>query len=116
MMLTGEQWLLLLGGILFFVWGISIFCFSRITIKYIENEMAKEKKLPPEWDKGIGARYSAYAVAILINRVPPMSIVDTKSIKRHARKKDWYLAIFFMGSLTACMVVVALVAYLYGGE
>ena len=106
--LPTQDWFIYSGGLLFFICAFFSVCFGRISVKFIEKEMAKEGKLPPTWDKSIGARVSAYAVAILMNKVPPYSIVDTQSIKRHARRKDWYLAFLFISSLTLFMVVAGL--------
>ncbi|WP_281556823.1 hypothetical protein [Thalassomonas sp. RHCl1] len=100
-----------------FILAIALFCFSRITVKHIENEMAKAGKLPPEWDKGIGARLPAYALIILfpnINR--HASLVDVESTKRYARKIDWYLALFFELSFVTLIVIMALAYFLYGPE
>ena len=94
--LSNEDWFAFTFIIFIFIWAIATFCFRRITVKHIENEMAKEGNLPPEWDKGIGARLPAYALIILfpnINR--HASLVDVESTKRYAQKIDWYLALFF---------------------
>lgn len=110
--------LLMIGILVFiFVVAIALFCFSRITVKHIENEMAKAGKLPPEWDKGIGARLPAYALIILfpnINRHG--SLVDVESTKRYARKIDWYLALFFELSFFILIAIMAIAYFLYGPE
>ncbi|WP_281556824.1 hypothetical protein [Thalassomonas sp. RHCl1] len=112
--LTTQHWIGFIGLFLLFVWGISIFCFSKITVKHIEREMAKEGKSPPEWDKGIGGRFSLYAMAIVINKMARKTLVDGEAIRRHARKKDWYLAVFFLSSFIAAMSMVGVFYYLYG--
>ncbi|WDE03695.1 hypothetical protein SG34_020250 [Thalassomonas viridans] len=114
--LSGEDWLAISFIIIIFIWAIATFCFSRITVKHIETAMAKEGKLPPEWDKGLGIRISAYAVAIIVKRIPPMSIIDTHSVKRHMRKKDWYLAAFFLSSLSLFMIFAGTIFYLFAPE
>ena len=111
--LSGEDWFAISFIIIIFLWAIATFCFSRISVKHIEAEMAKEGKLPPEWDKGLGIRISAYAVAIIIKRIPPQSIIDTHSVKRHMRKKDWYLAAFFLTSFSVFMILAVIISYLY---
>ena len=103
--------------VLIFISAISLFCFSRISVKYIESEMAKAGKLPPEWDKGIGARLPAYALIILfpnINR--HASLVDVESTKRYARKIDWYLALLFELSFGILIIIMAVAYFLYGPE
>ena len=93
--LPNESWFFISEGILFLIWAIAVFFFSQITVKNIEKEMAKENKMPPEWDSGIGARLPAYALVILfpnINRHG--SLIDVKSTLRYARKIDWYLSLF----------------------
>ncbi|WDE13504.1 hypothetical protein [Thalassomonas haliotis] len=112
--LTNKDCLLLLGGIFVLIWAISIFCFGRITVNHIEREMEKEGKLPPEWDKGIGGRLSPYAMAIVAKKAARVSIVDDEAIRRHARKKDWYLAVLYLASFIACLIVACVYYYLYG--
>ena len=107
-----EDWFIYGAGGLFFVCAFFSICFSRVSIKHIEREMAKEGKSPPGWDKGIGARVGAYAVALIIKRVPPRSIIDPQAVKRHARKKDIFLAGLFLGSLVL-FITVAGVGYLF---
>lgn len=114
MELTTEHWFGLGIAILFLLWGISIFCFGRISVKHIESEMAKEGKLPPDWDKGIGGRLAAYSSVILfpnINR--HASLVDVESTKRYARKIDWYLALFVKASFYILVVIAAIAFYLF---
>ncbi|WP_281556825.1 hypothetical protein [Thalassomonas sp. RHCl1] len=110
MEITAEHWLVLAIVILFTLWGVAIFCFGRISVKHIENEMAKEGKLPPEWDKGIGARLAAYSSVNLfpnINR--HASLIDVESTKRYGRKIDWYLA-FFVKATFYVLVLMAVLA------
>ncbi|WDE03701.1 hypothetical protein SG34_020280 [Thalassomonas viridans] len=114
--LTNQDWLLLLGGVLVLIWAISVFCFGRITVKHIEREMAKEGKLPPVWDKGIGGRLSPYAMAIIAKKAARLSIVDDEAIRKHARRKDWYLAVFYFASFIAFLIVAGVYYYLYGPE
>lgn len=99
-----------------FVWAISIFCFGRISVKYIDNEMAKEGSFPPEWDKGIGARITIYAMVIVAKKAAFVSPVNDELILRYARKKDWYLAMFYLGSFFILMITGGLAYFLYGPE
>ncbi|WDE03697.1 hypothetical protein SG34_020260 [Thalassomonas viridans] len=114
--LLTENWFIYGAGILFFICAFCSVCFSRISIKHIEKEMAKEGKSPPDWDKGIGARVGAYAVALIIKRIPPHSIIDTKAVKRHARKKDIFLAGLFLSSLVLFITVAGVGYFIYGSE
>ncbi|WP_281556822.1 hypothetical protein [Thalassomonas sp. RHCl1] len=111
-----EDWFIYGAGVLFFVCAFFSVCFGRISVKHIEQEMAKEGKSPPGWDKGIGARVGAYAVALVIKRIPPHSIIDTKAAKRHARKKDIYLAGLFLSSLVLFITVAGTGYLLYGSN
>ncbi|WDE13509.1 hypothetical protein [Thalassomonas haliotis] len=70
--------------------------------------MAKEGKSSPDWDKGIGASVGAYAVALVIKKIPPHSIIDTKAEKPHARKKDVFLAGLFLSSLVLFITVAGI--------
>ncbi|NRB42077.1 MAG: hypothetical protein HRU20_26995 [Pseudomonadales bacterium] len=92
---NAELYFVLVGVAVFFMWGSSIFCFTRISLKHIETEMAKEGILPPAYDNGIGGRIVPYSMVILfpsINR--HASLIDVESTLKHARKIDWYLALF----------------------
>ena len=114
--LTTQHWIGFIGLSLLLIWGISIFVFSKVTVKHIEHEMAKEGKLPPEWDKGIGGRFSLYAMAIVTKKMARKSLVDGETIRRHARKKDWYLAVFFLSSFIASLIMAGVFYYLYGAQ
>ncbi|WDE13508.1 hypothetical protein [Thalassomonas haliotis] len=116
MEINAEHWLALGVAVLIFLWGIATFCFSRISVKHIEREMAKAGKLPPEWDKGIGARITMYAMVIVAKKAADVSPVNDQLILRYARKKDWYLAVFFLGSFVVLMSVGGIAYYLYGPE
>ena len=112
-----EEWFYVVGISLFFLWGIAVFLFGLITVKYIENEMAKEGILPPDWDKGIGARYPAYAgIIILPNLKRHASVVNIEATKRYARKKDFYLALFVQSSFAVCMIVMSIGYFLYAPD
>lgn len=114
--LTTQDWFIYGAGALFLVCALFSVCFGRISVKHIEQEMAKEGKSPPGWDKGIGARVGAYAVALVIKRISPHSIIDTKAAKRHARKKDVFLAKLFLSSLVLFITVAGMGYFLYGSN
>jgi len=96
-----------------FVMGIAVFCFIRISGKHIEREMKKEGKQPSDWDSIMGLRYHSYAITLVRNTVAPMSFVDDEAVLRHARKKDRYLALFYVISSVVFIILVFLANYLY---
>ncbi|WDE03703.1 hypothetical protein SG34_020290 [Thalassomonas viridans] len=117
MEISAEHWLALSVAILLFLWAIAIFFFGRISVKHIESEMAKEGKLPPVWDRGIGARMAVYASIILFPNIKRhASLVDVESTKRHARKIDWYLALFLELTFYTLMLLIVIAYFLYGPE
>ncbi|WDE03696.1 hypothetical protein SG34_020255 [Thalassomonas viridans] len=78
--------------------------------------MAKEGELPPEWDKGIGARITMYAMVIVAKKAAHVSPVSDQLILRYARKKDWYLAVFFLSSYSLFILTSGVAYVLYGPE
>ncbi|AZG73400.1 hypothetical protein [Shewanella livingstonensis] len=115
--LSAENWMAIIGGLSFLIWGISILLFGQITVKYIEREMAKEGILPPEWDKGIGMRYPAYASIIMRpNAKRNASTVDIEATRRLSRKLDWYLAVFVQVSSAIFFTLIFTAYFLYGSE
>jgi hypothetical protein len=114
--LSVEDWMAILAILAIFKLGIARLLFGHITVKHIEREMAKEGILPPEWDKGVGMRYSAYASIILRpNAKRHSSIVDIDATKRFSRKVDWYLAVFVKISTAFFITILMFSAYyLYG--
>ncbi|NRB42072.1 MAG: hypothetical protein HRU20_26970 [Pseudomonadales bacterium] len=107
---------LLMFSMIFFIfaWAISLFFFSRITVRHIENEMAKVGKSPPAWDKGIGVRLSAYSLVILfpnINRNG--SLIDVESTLRYRRKRDWYLALFVNAAFYLLFIQILICYFVY---
>lgn len=112
--LSNEDWFAFTFIIFIFIWAIAIFCFGRISVKHIEREMAKEGKLPPVWDKGIGARLAAYSTVILFpNLNRHASLVDVESTKRYARKIDWYLALFVKLTFYILVIIGGMAFYLF---
>ncbi|SQD76711.1 conserved membrane protein of unknown function [Moritella yayanosii] len=97
--------LLILGGISFLIFGISWICFARISMSYIEREMKKEGKEPPQWD-GMGARAVSYAMVIALPAgvLKNYILVDAEAAKRLSRPLDrklavWYLIAGFVGTV-----------------
>ncbi len=108
-----EIWAFVIVGI-FLVSGLLGFIFRKISVDYIEEQMAKEGKSSPLWDKGIGARVSAYAVVIVRGRAVDRILVDDHSIIKYARKKDWYLAVGYLLTLSISVTLAVIFYYLYG--
>ena len=104
--------LLILGGISFLIFGISWICFARISMSYIEREMKKEGKEPPQWD-GMGARIVGYAIAIVLPAgvLKNYILVDAEAAKRLSRPLDrklavWYLVAGFVGTVIVLIASV----------
>ena len=114
--LTTENWVALIGTALFFIWGIAVFLFGRISVKHIEQEMAKEGLSPPTWDSGIGGRVIMYAMVIVAKKAAKSSPVDDEAVLRHTRKKDYCLAMFYMVSAAAMFTVAFIAYFLYGAD
>ena len=109
-----EGYLTFSGGILFFLWGFFNVLFYRVSVMYIEKELAKEeggfKEI--ELDKGIGARTMMYNQLILF-KIKKYPFVDGEAVLRIARKKDWWLAFLSFYSFLLCMIVVMSWYFLY---
>jgi hypothetical protein len=115
--LTTESLMAIAYFMVLCAWGISVLLFGQITVKHIEREMMKEGTLPPEWDKGIGMRYPAYASIIMRpNAKRHASTVNIEATKRFSRKVDWYLAIFVQTSSAIIFTMTCIVVYLYGPD
>ena len=113
--LSTESWMAILFFIILCILCLSTFLFSRISVKHIEREMAKEGIEPPVWDKGIGARIIAYAgIIVFPNLTRHASLVNIEATKRYCRKKDKQLALFYVTSAVFCFTIMFTVVYLYG--
>ena len=55
--LSLENWMAIIFLIAFFIWGLAIFMFGRISVKHIEYEMKKEGIEQPIWDKWYRLNY-----------------------------------------------------------
>jgi hypothetical protein len=114
--LSSENWVAIIGVSAFFIWCFSTFLFSRISVKHIEREMAKEGIGPPAWDKGIGGRITMYAMVIVANKAAKTSPVEDEAILRHTRKKDRKLAFFYTIAMLCSFIMMFTIAYLYGQD
>ncbi len=114
---TTLEILYILGGFSFLVWGIATFSFGRITVKYLEREMAKEGIFPPILDKGIGGRIVAYAgIIVFPNLKRHASLVNIEATKRLSRGKDKKLAIFYLVSFATFLTIMFTAYFLFGPE
>ncbi len=102
--------LLLLGLFFSVIFGILWICFARISMSYIELEMKKEGKEPPQWD-GMGARIVGYAFAITLpeGTLKNYILVDAEAAKRLSRPKDRKLAVLYLiaGFVISMIVLIA---------
>jgi hypothetical protein len=103
--------LLILGGISFFIFAASWICFARISMSYIEREMKKEGKEPPQWD-GMGARVVGYAFAIALPKdsLKNYVLVDAETAKRLSRPLDRKLAVWYIIA-GFVITMIALITY-----
>ncbi|NRB42074.1 MAG: hypothetical protein HRU20_26980 [Pseudomonadales bacterium] len=112
--LTLELYLSVAIALLIVIWGISIFCFTRISLKHIENEMAKEGLLPPVYDKGLGGRIAPYSMVILFPNIKRhASLIDVEATLRHSRKIDWYLSLFLNISFYTLFVLMIVSCFIF---
>jgi hypothetical protein len=104
--------LLILGGISFLIFGISWICFARISMSYIEREMKKEGKEPPQWD-GMGARIVGYAFAIALPKdsLKNYILVDAETAKRLSRPLDRKLAVLYIIAGFVGTVIILVASY-----
>mgnify|MGYP006162451667 FL=1 len=109
--ITTEEIFYLIGGISFLVWCLATFLFSRISVKHIQQEMAKEGIEPPVWDKGIGSIIVTYSFIMVFPKLNP-TIVDFEAVRRHTRKKDKIMALFYTVSML-CSFITAFTVFFY---
>jgi hypothetical protein len=111
--LSSEDWLVILGMCAFFSWSLAIFLFGRITVKHIDQELAKEGIEPPVWDKGIGSIIVTYSLIMVFPKLNPTT-VDFEAVRRYTRKKDKKLA-FFLQTSSAIFFTIMFTAYFLNG-
>lgn len=116
-MSTFEAVILFSTGALFFVTAFFNVLFYRISVIYIERELAKENDSfePIELDKGIGARGMMYNQLILF-KIKKHPYVDGEAVMRIARKKDWWLAFLSFYSLCLFAILLCVFYYLYNQQ
>lgn len=113
--LSLENWMAIILLIAFFIWGLAIFMFGRISVKHIKYEMEKEGIEQPIWDKGIGSIIVTYSLIMVFPKLNP-TIVDYQAVRRHTRKEDKLLAFFLQFSSLIFFTIMFTVAYLYGPD
>jgi hypothetical protein len=100
-----DDWLGFLSVFCIVCLCIASIAFGRISLPYIESEMIKEGGEIPEWDKGIGIRAILYALTIVIGKKETSIMLDDKAILKHARRLDWYLALFLVITVSMFFVL-----------
>ena len=113
--ITTEGWFYLMGAIAFFIWGIAIFLFGRISVKHIEREMAKEGLEPPVWDKGIGSIIVTYSLIMVFPKLNPI-IVDFAAVRRYTRKKDKKLAWFYFITMISFFIILIVFYFFFAPD
>ena len=111
---SGEEFLLILAFIFMFAWFVSVFLFTRITLKYVECEMKKIGAEPPEWDKGIGGRIMVYASVLIWQRRSKTPLVNEDVLLKVARPIDRKISIFLYLSFFNLLIVSFIWYFLYG--
>jgi len=116
-MTTFEAVILITTGILFFMAALFNVLFYRISVKYIERELAKEKDgfEPLELDKGIGARGMMYNQLILF-KIKNHPFVDGEAVLRIARRQDRWLAFLSFSFFLLFMILLCIFYYLYNQQ
>ncbi|MFT4906087.1 MAG: hypothetical protein ACI978_000144 [Oleispira sp.] len=113
---NSEDWMAIAAVFSIFISTIATLLFSRISVKHIEREMAKEGIAPPVWDKGIGGRIIMYAMVIVANKAAKTSPVEDEAILRHARKKDYTLSMFLIISSLLFFSVLAVFSIFFSSS
>jgi len=111
--MSNEDYYIFVNGFFFLLWGISVLLFGQVTVKYIEGKLLTEGIEQPVWDKGLGARFIAYAMIIVLKKPKPHSLVDDEGTLRYARKKDWYLSVFFIVTFLLFMFLSVMSYFVY---
>jgi len=114
--LNSEDWMAIAAVFSIFISTIATLLFSRISVKHIEREMAKEGITPPVWDKGIGGRIIMYAMVIVANKAAKTSPVEDEAILRHARKKDYTLSMLLIISSLLFFSVLAVFSIFFSSS
>ncbi|WP_372625515.1 hypothetical protein [Arsukibacterium sp.] len=84
-------------------WFAATIFFIRLSVNYIDIELERKGVGKPEWD-GIGIRVGVYALAILSKWFAKTPMVAGPEIRIIARKRDYYLALWFQLSLVLAIV------------
>ncbi|WP_221076138.1 hypothetical protein [Agarivorans aestuarii] len=112
--LNFEDYLAIVGFVIFLNWGIATIVFRKISVTHLDNELLKEGFGPAEWDKGFGTRIMTYALVIVKKEVKSTPIVDKNAVKRHARAKDIKLAWYYNISSAIFFISIFSIYFLIG--
>lgn len=106
--MTLQEALGILTAIFFINWGIATIVFGRVSLKYLDKAL-KENDVPlPLWD-GLGLRLNFYSFALISKWFAKSPLVPGELIRKLARPKDGYLALFY--TLSAWMFFAVSVAF-----
>lgn len=93
---------------------VSMMCFSRISLKYIDKELERSGIGHPDWD-GVGIRISMYAMAITFEKMSKNPWIPGEDVRSFARRIDYILAIWMQLSMMA-LLIIALFLYPWFSE
>lgn len=92
-----------LFGLSMFNWFASTLWFARTSVRYIDSELERSGIGKPAWD-GIGIRISIYALAILSEWFAKTPLIAGAEVRSVARRKDYYLALWYNWSFLFLIV------------
>ncbi|WP_404343463.1 hypothetical protein [Pseudoalteromonas mariniglutinosa] len=96
-----------------FSFFISSLLLSRMSIKHINKQMAKDGVYPPSWDRGIGASASFYVFAMLFNKYRIKNqLFDARFVAKHARPIDKIIGATHSISVAGTVVCLCIITYL----
>lgn len=109
---NAEDWLVLIGALLFLSAAISWLIFSRFTVTRIEKAIKQDGlPRPCQWD-GPGARilWYAYAISLPIGRFNQIDdpLIDVALVRRYAKPADkiWGLILIIAATTGSILATV----------
>lgn len=103
-----ETLFIVVSLIVLFLLVISAVLFRRVSVRYIEQQMAESGERNLAWDAGYGARHIMLSLAIVWGKSFYSPLFNAESVLKYARKKDCYLAWFYLCSGLAFMVLIVI--------
>ncbi len=108
------DYMLFIAVILIFNALISMMCFIRVSVKYIDGELDRTGVGRPDWDS-VGIRISMYAMAITFEKMSKTPWIPGENVRSLARRIDYVLAIWMQLSMFA-MLIIAVILYPHMSE